>query len=195
MDQETPQPILPSSAAGQPATPKRKLWKFAVSFLAIIVVAGSSYWAWTKYLSPEAKRSRAAIENYERMYKGLVTDFEDAMKADTWGGKTPQETLDLFVAALKKGDVELASKYFHIETNVNDPNYLTKKKWLDYLNDVKERGYLKMMADDIEKDAQPTDFAENNRSGFELLNADGAVGILIKMSLNTRSGVWKIESL
>jgi len=34
------------------------------------------------------------------------------MMADTYGGKTPQETLELFIAAVEKGDYELASKYF-----------------------------------------------------------------------------------
>ena len=94
MPQEAPQPIS-SLASGQVPAPKRKMWKFVAAFLAIILIATAGYWAWTAYLSPEAKRTRAATENYERLYKGLVTDFEDAMKADTWGGKTPQETLDL----------------------------------------------------------------------------------------------------
>ena len=94
MLQEAPQ-LIPPALAGQSPAPKRKLWKFVVVFLAIILIAVAGYWTWTAYLSPEAKRSRAATENYERLYKGLVTDFEDAMKADTWGGKTPQETLDL----------------------------------------------------------------------------------------------------
>ncbi len=34
---------------------------------------------------------------------------------DTYGGKTPEETWGLFLDALKKGDVELASKYFVVE--------------------------------------------------------------------------------
>jgi hypothetical protein len=32
--------------------------------------------------------------------------------ADTYGGKTPQETLRLYIEAVEKGDYELASKYF-----------------------------------------------------------------------------------
>lgn len=35
--------------------------------------------------------------------------------ADTIGGKTPQETLDMFIQAVEKGDYELASRYFVIE--------------------------------------------------------------------------------
>lgn len=38
-------------------------------------------------------------------------DYDLAM-ADTYGGKTPQETLQLYIAAVEKGDYELASKYF-----------------------------------------------------------------------------------
>jgi hypothetical protein len=36
--------------------------------------------------------------------------------ADTYGGKTPAETLSLYIEAVKKGDYELASKYF-VERN------------------------------------------------------------------------------
>lgn len=32
--------------------------------------------------------------------------------ADTYGGKTPQETLQMYIEAVEKGDYELASKYF-----------------------------------------------------------------------------------
>ena len=53
----------------------------------------------------------------------VVKDVADAMKqaeedalrramADTHGGKTPQETLAMYIDAVEKGDYELASKYF-----------------------------------------------------------------------------------
>ena len=38
----------------------------------------------------------------------------EAQKNDTYGGKTPEETLDLYVTALKAGDIELASKYYEV---------------------------------------------------------------------------------
>ncbi len=45
--------------------------------------------------------------------------FQEALrrpyKEDTYGGKTPEETWAMFLEALKKGDVELASKYFVVE--------------------------------------------------------------------------------
>ena len=38
----------------------------------------------------------------------------ELQKNDTYGGKTPEETLDLYIKALKAGDIELASKYSEI---------------------------------------------------------------------------------
>ena len=38
-------------------------------------------------------------------------DYERVM-ADTFGGKTPQETLSMYIEAVEKKDYELASKYF-----------------------------------------------------------------------------------
>ncbi len=41
--------------------------------------------------------------------------LQAAAKADTYGGSTPEEALSLFVDALKKGDINLASKYFVVD--------------------------------------------------------------------------------
>jgi hypothetical protein len=61
------------------------------------------------------------------VWNGLVTRYktkvflnniykkEQAYKKDTYGGKTPQETYQMFLNALKAKDIELASKYFVLE--------------------------------------------------------------------------------
>jgi len=53
----------------------------------------------------EIKKSAEAFQKAEQ-------ELYQKMMADTYGGKTPEETLDLFIAAVEKGDYELASKYF-----------------------------------------------------------------------------------
>lgn len=40
--------------------------------------------------------------------------YLELQMADNYGGKTPEETLDLYINALKVGDIELASKYSEI---------------------------------------------------------------------------------
>ncbi len=50
-----------------------------------------------------------------RAARALQSKLEEIYRNDKYGGKTPEETFDMFIAALEKGDVELASKYFVIE--------------------------------------------------------------------------------
>ncbi len=44
--------------------------------------------------------------------RALQNEAEKPYRNDKYGGKTPEETFDMFIAALEKSDVELASKYF-----------------------------------------------------------------------------------
>lgn len=60
--------------------------------------------------------------------------FEEAEKNDIWGGKTPQETYEMYYSALKKGDIDLASKYF-----AGVEGKARAKKWLE---EMKEKGEL-----------------------------------------------------
>jgi hypothetical protein len=49
-----------------------------------------------------------------------IAEILEAQKNDTYGGKTPEETLDLYIAALKAGDIELASKYYEVSVENNN---------------------------------------------------------------------------
>lgn len=48
-------------------------------------------------------------------YQRAIEEYLKPYKEDFVGGNTPEETVDLFIEALKKGDYELASKYFTVE--------------------------------------------------------------------------------
>lgn len=50
---------------------------------------------------------RISMKRYE--------EFEKAYKNDFIGGSTPEETVDLFIDALKKEDYELVVKYFEVQ--------------------------------------------------------------------------------
>src|SRR3990167_2561453 len=93
---------------------KSNFWKFLIAFAAIILLVLGGYWGWNNYLSPEAKESREMQANYDRAI-AHQQQLEDAMKSDTYGGKTPQETLNLFIEALRKNDVDSAFQYFALE--------------------------------------------------------------------------------
>ncbi len=153
--------------------------KYWLVTLVVVVAGGFGYLIWNEYFNPTDADEFAKFE--ER--------YVAEMTADNYGGKTPQETLNLFIAALKKEDVDLAVKYFMYD------DHLSKEKWVEYLQDLKNRGLLNDMAQDLEKDAKPIKGVDENDFAFNLYNNDGTVAVLIDMRFNTFSKIWKIESL
>lgn len=88
---------------------KRKIGIVLGVFIAAVLVFWGVIFGTVRYNRWRAEEGvRKTAEALERFAK---EDFDRAM-ADTVGGKTPQETLDLFIAAVESGDYELASKYF-----------------------------------------------------------------------------------
>jgi hypothetical protein len=65
-----------------------------------------------------------------RAARALQSEIEKLYRNDKYGGKTPEETFDMFIAALEKGDIELASKYFVLEK---------QESWLKTLEEYKTR--------------------------------------------------------
>lgn len=116
-----------------------------------------------------------------------IARYRKAMRKDTQGGKTPEETLRLFVSALRAGDVQLASAYFLLDAN------LSREKWIKQLQEIKNNNLLARMADDIERDAKPSPPSYEGDAGYELLNKDGTIGVVIDMEFNSFSGVWKLQ--
>src|SRR3989338_9713139 len=151
--------------------------KFLGVFLVIMLADGGGFFVWERYLSPQAKLNLEAQANYQK-YLDWEDNYEKAMREDTYGGKTPQETLDMFVAALRAGDVELASKYFMLDDG------LKREKWVAMLADIKQRGFLMQMANDIENKAILGDISNDDESGYLLYNGDGTVGVQIDLRLN-----------
>ena len=153
-----------------------------VLVLIVVVVAGwAVYYFWLGASVPQDyQQGMSFIENYEKL-----------MREDIYGGKTPEETLKLFVEALKKEDVELASKYFMLDDEGS------RERWVERLGELKEKKLLEQMAEDIEKKAKPDLESRLYESDFNfvVLKEDGSIGAEINMELNKFSGLWKIESL
>lgn len=57
------------------------------------------------------KRNEQVVQSIRR----LDAETDAAKRADSYGGKTPGQTLLLFVEALEKGDYRLASAYIVLE--------------------------------------------------------------------------------
>jgi len=137
-------------------------------------------------------------------------DYEQKL-ADKIGGKTPQETLDLFIQAIEKNDYELASKYFIIEKQEEELKSLQNSKKEDINNIisvirqttlVNKRAILEKM---YENNVKQYHFTESKEDYIE------RVGKIYtnKETMNTKldgynfdvdfilypSGNWKIEEI
>lgn len=170
-------------------------WKTAVIFFVIVFAILVVYAMWNVYFgTPD---NYIDINKSYENYLKLEEKIKELQRADTYGGRTPQETLDLFIEALRAEDIVLAAKYFAIDLNEQEYNkdyYLTKKRWEDGLRQSKEEGKLDEIADTLAR-AKPTGSPLGGRFGFEVRDSNGAVAANVDMRFNEESGVWKIESM
>ncbi len=166
---------------------KKSFLKFGSVFIGIILITLGGVYLWNNYLSESAKVGRDLEKKYQKFYE-FQKNYEEAMRADTYGGKTPQETLAMFVEALKKEDIELASKYFALnEEGIID------KQWVEMLKKLKEDGNLIRFADDIKRYDDNYKFSDSEHV-FVYKNSNGEIELQLVMILNKYSNVWKIES-
>jgi len=169
---------------------KSKKIKFIIWFIVLLFGVYALIWVYENYFSEKAKETKQQQKNYEK-YLAWKSSYEKAMSEDTYGGKTPEETLNLFVEALKKEDLELASKYFVLNSNgERDP------KWLEALQKTKEAGKLKEVIELLSK-AKPDYENISNKEDFKFKSYDnnGKLKAYVDLEFNKYSGIWKIESL
>ncbi|MBU4348466.1 hypothetical protein KJ671_03155 [Patescibacteria group bacterium] len=156
--------------------------KHILTLLVMIIVVGGGYWSWNNYLSPLAKinaEEKQRIEAYDK--------YLDIFRNDTYGGQTPQETLDLFVEALEKGDMELASKYFMQD---DDGSVDEWRKGLLAMNNEQISGAINLI--------RKGRLVLVNNIGdkivaFELYDTNDELGAYIELANSGK--LWKIRSL
>ena len=165
-------------------------WKFSIALVAIILVVFFGLEIWSSYFSQAGRQNREIQANYQK-YLNVQNKYEAAMKADTYGGKTPEETLGMFIDALKKGDIELASKYFVLrEDGSRDP------QWLEGLKNKREKEEMGSVIS-ILGNMSPSirDTGSDDISEYILKNQQGIVDYSLSLRKNTYSQIWKIENL
>src|SRR3989344_9643294 len=88
---------------------QKKLW-LSVTLVAVLA-AFFVVWKYTRNdnkFDPSVDIGTLSAEQQQTYW----TNLAELYKKDTYGGKMPEETLQLFIDALKKGDTDLAAKYF-----------------------------------------------------------------------------------
>ncbi|OIO46486.1 MAG: hypothetical protein COY09_02455 [Candidatus Portnoybacteria bacterium CG_4_10_14_0_2_um_filter_39_11] len=112
-------------------------------------------------------------------------EVEKLYRQDKDGGKTPEETMALFLDALRSGDTDQASKYFILDK---------QDQWREDLVKIKADGYLDEIIDYAESAKKTKE--EGSFAWFNIDNTNPNRGSgLIVLEKNNESGVWKISVL
>lgn len=120
-------------------------------------------------------------------YEKAMEEYLKPYKEDFTGGNTPEETIDLFIEALKKGDYELASRYFVVER---------QEEWRKNLIDIKNDNKSQELIDELEsaKNIWHKEILSDKSVEFwyDVKEGDPSRDINLTKNINRK---WKIESL
>lgn len=152
--------------------------KFAIAFVAILLLGyvafviayNVQHWDQIQF----NKASEEAVEQWLDVYRN-----------DKAGGKTPDETIDLFIAALEAGDVELATSYFMPD------DYGNRDEEGKMMQEVYDNGDFPRLANIMKNRVIDRDgiIGEKFYSFNFRENGEPAGGV----SLQFNGNVWKIE--
>lgn len=164
---------------------KKKIAIIIIPILVVILLGLILYLGGFEYIKNTIQGLRAV-----HVYNEFMKNYEETLTDDIYGGSTPQETLNMFIAALEKGDIELAGKYFALDKN------LSRKEWEDGLKIAQEQGRIEEIIKVVEGTTlSAEDLGLATESRFIVLNKDGLVEHSILLTFNQYSKVWKIESM
>ena len=133
---------------------------------------------------PPEKGPNESYLSYSQKIADLQGRIKEMMEKDDFGGETPEETLQLFIDALKAGKTELASRYFV----VNKREQMAKE-----LAVGTENGGIEIFLEYVEK---IVDSREIRDDLYRFTVAEGDKAIMsFDLIFNEHTNVWKIESL
>lgn len=122
----------------------------------------------------------ARVEQLAKRMEQLEKEDYARKAADTLGGKTPEETLEMFISAVESGDYKLASKYFVIEK---------QGEWREELMDIKNNGKIDIFLGPILETQKVVGEYSEERDTYSIHDP-----ILVSFILYP-FGNWKIERI
>lgn len=120
---------------------------------------------------------------FDREIKEMTKELNRPYLEDAYGGKTPKETLEMFIAAVEKEDFDLASKYFVISK---------QGEWRDKLIKGKENNNLESLSKLITDEIKILDKADPLwTSGDNYISTNKVLFEYVKYP----QGNWKIKEI
>ena len=152
--------------------------KVAILFFVIMLLAWAGYRAW------KDKEQDTSVEDFSKRYGDYVAIY----KNDTYGGKTPKETLDLFITALEKNDPELATLYFMPDDNGS------RKKIQVLVEKAYKAGKFPALAASLKK-AKPEEDGIIGENFYEYVARDKDGRVLVDIHLIFNGNIWKVDNI
>ena len=165
--------------------------KILISVLVVVAMIFAGWYFYNKsveefeLITDEGEMSRFVMNHSQEELDEYYRKADELKAQDTFGGKTPEETLELYIDALKEGDMELASKYFRLEDQEGELGELSEldedqiSKALKFI-DVED--YNIFCGSDVEK-CEINVFFENENI------------LISRMVKVEQSELWKLESI
>lgn len=180
---------------------KKRYWKFVLVFLAIIIAAVFIY----PFLDNAFNYfwANRMISDYQKWEK----EYLDSIKNDTFGGKTPQETYEKFLAVLKDGNIlDAARFYYRDEDRISAYAKFDKlqkqgkfEEWVAELPkwaDLREKGSVndsrRYEFDSVQKEDYT--FFDVSSNEYMTIPAGTYTGDIV-FYLNKSANIWKIFEL
>ena len=136
----------------------KHFWKFLAGLFGILALGFLAIYGTALYDNSGTFRDWWNARKAQNEYEALKKLYEE----DTYGGKTPEETLALFVDALKKGDMDLAAKYVFIDDQEKVRADLLQARTTGNLDEVIER-LLSLRQSKLDKDQAWFVITDENR--------------------------------
>lgn len=153
---------------------KKNVGKFGAGVLGLVAVGAALFYGVSWYQERKSPEY-ALMQEYEKLM--------EQYRSDTYGGDTPEETLRLFIDALKAGDTDLAAKYFVVEEQEKQEIDLRQAKNLSKLPEIINRLHQFKLST-----------RDESTASFVILDEKGILKYQASFSKN-QNGKWKIIDL
>src|SRR3989338_4283888 len=150
----------------------------------------------------QERREARLLKETER----VLAEIDAAYRSDFDGGKTPEETVELFIAALQNKDMKQASKYYELSVQPKalaglEEEFREKGNYqlsIDYFTEVKTKGEKKCNERGdgctfeyiyITKEDRTVLLGKSGDKLFVPTGSESAKAF--DLTLNNKTGVWK----
>lgn len=161
-----------------------KFWKYFGIVVGVLVLIFIIMTVWG-YSAPHLRKwvFNMRAEKYNREYYKDIAEREEAIRNDNVGGKTPEETIQMFIDALERKDIEGARGLYRID---------------DRENIYENNDNAKIIADNVriiinggEKDCF-INLDKNNSCSWKIFDDKSGLYMIIGVEKNEFTGVWKL---